>query len=46
MRVRATRNNQTLDFPIVLSNHYDEWRLVAAAYVVPPLLFFTISRSV
>jgi hypothetical protein len=26
VKARVTRSNQTLEFPIVLSNHWDDWK--------------------
>ena len=44
LKVRATRSNQTLEFPIMLSHHYEDWKLLAAAYVVPPVAFYALTR--
>lgn len=46
VKARVARSNQTVEFPIIISHYYDDWRLLAAATVGPPLLFYVTSRFV
>ena len=36
LKPRFTRGTHTFDFPILLTNDYTNWRVVAGAYIVPP----------
>lgn len=38
MKGSFTRGGQQFQFPVVVSHAYDDWRVLAGAYVVPPLL--------
>ena len=46
VKARVTRTNQTLEFPVILSHHWDDWRAVAVAAVAPPLIYLAASRLV
>ncbi|MEW5320293.1 MAG: hypothetical protein WDW38_011375 [Sanguina aurantia] len=46
LKTRYTRAGQTFEVPVLLSAHYQDWRMVAAAYVMPPLAYVATSRLV
>ena len=46
VKARITRSNQTLEFPLILSHHWDDWRMVALAAVAPTLLYVAAERLV
>lgn len=45
-KLRCNRGGQALEFPILLSGDYSDWRLVAASTVLPPLGGVLVMRFV
>eukprot|EP00798_Chlamydomonas_sp_ICE-L_P030690 gene30690-35717_t len=46
VKMKFIRGSQTFDIPISVSQRYDHWRVVAAAYVLPPLAYLAASRFI
>eukprot|EP01025_Chloroclados_australasicus_P059517 TRINITY_DN7527_c1_g1_i2.p1 TRINITY_DN7527_c1_g1~~TRINITY_DN7527_c1_g1_i2.p1 ORF type:complete len:333 (-),score=39.31 TRINITY_DN7527_c1_g1_i2:125-1123(-) len=46
MKLKVTRGGQSFEFPFILSHNYDEWRMLIAAYTVPPVFSFLLARYV
>ena len=46
LKPRFTRGTHTFDFPILLTNDYTNWRVVAGAYIVPPLTIYVTKRHI
>lgn len=46
LKPRFTRGTHTFDFPILLTQDYTNWRLVAGAYIVPPLTIYVAKRHI
>ncbi|KAG1661174.1 hypothetical protein FOA52_002626 [Chlamydomonas sp. UWO 241] len=44
VKVRVSRSNQVIEFPIQVSHAYDDWRVLVAATAGPPLLYVAASR--
>ncbi len=46
LKPRFTRGTHTFDFPVLLSADARNWRLLLAAYAVPPLTLYVARRHV
>ena len=46
LKPRFTRGTHTFDFPILLCVDYCNWKVLLAAYVVPPLTIYVARRHV
>eukprot|EP00798_Chlamydomonas_sp_ICE-L_P016635 gene16635-22884_t len=46
VKLKYVRGGQTFELPISISQRYDDWRVVAAAYILPQLTFLAASRLI